>query len=153
MNDWRNLIHLDNCKEVIRLTMNDMIGVYEKELAYLKEGQDTLGLEDVGVIPIEEHYVTRFTEYGLGRGLVFPPGEIPFLKKLISFCKSHITTLRDTSFYSMTAEKMDMLAVVLNDNIDYLSEINEDDPDPATEKYIEDCEEALTYIQRLPREN
>ena len=133
--------------------MNDMIGVYEKELAYLKEGQDTLGLEDVGVIPMEEHYVTRFTEYGLGRGLVFPPGEIPFLEKLISFCKLHITTLRDTSFYSMTAEKMDMLAVVLNDNIDYLSEINEDDPDPATTRYIEDCEEALTYIQRLPREN
>ena len=62
MNSWHNLIHLDNCKEVVRLTMNDMIGVYEKELAYLKEGQDTVGLEDVGVT-MEEHYVTRFTEY------------------------------------------------------------------------------------------
>ena len=44
MNDWRNLIHLDNCKEVIRLTMNDMIGIYMKELQYIEDGKKTLGL-------------------------------------------------------------------------------------------------------------
>ena len=162
MNDWRNLIHLDNCKEVIRLTMNDMIGIYMKELQYIEDGKKTLGLNpnnDDGVI--ESHtMLTRFTEYGINKenehnlsSSEVGDSEVRFLKKLISFCKSHIMTLRDTSFYSMTAEKLDMLAVVLNDNIDFLSELNEHDPDPATTLYIEDCEEALSYIQRLPREN
>ena len=143
--------------------MNDMIGIYMKELQYIEDGKKTLGLnpnnddDDVYEVPsIESHTmlngINKENEHNLSSSEV-GDSEVRFLKKLISFCKSHITTLRDTSFYSMTAEKLDMLAVVLNDNIDFLSELNEHDPDPATTLYIEDCEEALSYIQRLPREN
>lgn len=78
--------------------------------------------------------------------------EDSFLEKLLGFINSHISTLRDTSFYSMTPEQMDLIAVILNDNIDYLDALeDEDKDDPEVAHYRADCHVALDLIQRIPR--